>query len=142
VQQVEQPLPTGQGHRRVEPGVHHAGRGAGQHGHAQHEPEARRGRVPGGARGGAQAGHGQQGGHAQAPDQRTDEGGDQHGADRADQQDQAEVTDRSPEGDAHGGPRGAEHAVGQAQDDEVAETEQVRAPAGRGRRSRPALLIH
>jgi hypothetical protein len=144
VQQVEEPLPAGQGDGRVEPGVHHAGRRATQDGHAQHDAEPGCERVAGDAHRRAQPGHGQQGGHAEALDEGADEHRDQHGSGRAEQQDQAQVTDGNAEGGAHRRPRSAEHAVGQPQDDEAAEGEYVGAPvhcAG-SREGRPTLLRH
>jgi hypothetical protein len=93
VQQVEQPLPAGQRDRGVEPGVHHPSRDAEQDGYAEHQPQAGRHGVPGVPDRGQRPGHGEQGGHAQAPDQRADERGDQHGPGRGDEQDQAQLAD-------------------------------------------------
>ena len=139
VQQVQQPPPAGQGHRGVQPGVHHAGRHARQRRHGEHQPQPGGQREPGVAQRRDRAGHGEQGRHAQAPHQRADERGDQHGTGRGEEQDQTEVTDRRAEGGAHRRPRGAEHAIGEPEDDEAAEAEQIGTPAGRGR---PMLLTH
>jgi hypothetical protein len=87
VEQVEEPLPAGQRDRRVEPGVHHAGRRAAQDGHAQHDAEPWCERVAGDAHRRAQPGHGQQGGHAEALDEGPDEHRDQYGSGRAEEQD-------------------------------------------------------
>ena len=139
VQQVQQPPPAGQGHRGIQPGVHHAGRHARQRRHGEHQPQPGGQREPGVAQRRDRAGHGEQGRHAQAPHQRADERGDQHGPGRGEEQDQTEVTDRRAEGGAHRRPRGAEHAIGEPEDDEAAEAEQIGTPAGRGR---PMLLTH
>jgi hypothetical protein len=79
-----------------------------------------------------------------ALDKRPDEHRDHYGSGRAEEQDQAQVTDGHAEGGAHRWPCGAEHAVGQPQDDEAAEGEYVGAPvhcAG-SRWGWPTLLRH
>jgi hypothetical protein len=121
-----------------------ANRRATQDGHAQHDAEPGCERVAGDTHRRAQPGHGQQGGHAEALDEGPDEHCDQHGSGRAEEQDQAQGTDGYAEGGAHRRPCGAEHAVGQPQDDEAAEGECVGAPvhcAG-SRGGWPALLRH
>ena len=88
--------------------------------------------------------HGQQGGYAETLDESADEGGDQYGSGRGQEQDQAEVTDGSAEGGAHRRPRGADDAVGQPEDHEAAEGKHVEGPAhcAGGHGGSPALLSH
>jgi hypothetical protein len=92
----------------------------------------------------AQTGHGQQGGHPEALDKGPDERRDQYGSGRAEEQDQAQVTDGRAEGGAHRRPRGAQDAIGQPEDHEAAEGEYVGAPVRctGSRGSWPALLRH
>ena len=133
VEKIQQAPPAGKGDSGVKTAVHHPGSSPEERPDRQDEPQSGCGHVADAAESRARSGHGEQDADAEPLDQPPDERGDDDRSDRVDQQDQPEVTDRHAEAVAHRRPGGAQHPVGQADDDEGPETEQVEPAVRAGR---------